>query len=299
LAAQSDVVLNLADADDIKLAKAVNSGLSQRAQADRSRQPLLIHTSGTSVLSDPKHDDGTEPAKHTYSDEAPEDFWSLPDTAPHHAIDLEVLKAQDLGINTLVVIPCTIVGIGSGINKMSVQVPALISAALQREKDPQAGTVGTGANEWPFIHVLDLAEAYALLLSKAVGLDLNTGRPVTESTPPLTYGRQGIVYPASGHYVHKELAALVGKTLHRLAPDVVKTAEVRPFEQNDIDSALYGKYVGMVFGGGVRVSCDKLPKLGWKPTHPGLEVTVEQDARHQIERLRKGQLSGSKVSMDK
>jgi len=296
LAAESDVVLNLADADDLPLAKAINEGLAKRVKAGGARQPILFHNSGTSVFSDSKEDDGSYTTKHTYSDAAPEDFWSLPESAPHHKIDLEAVKAQDIGVNTLIVIPCTIVGKGTGLNKMSVQVPALIAAALLRKDGAQAGTYGKGANEWPYIHVLDLAEAYVLLLSKATGFDLQ-GNTVSELVPSLTYGRQGTVYPATGHYVHKELAQLIGKTLHRVAPDVVKTIEVRPFDQAIIDEWLYGPHVGMVFGGSVRVGCDKLPKLGWKPTHPGLETTVEEDATYQLDRLRSGKLTAAKVSL--
>lgn len=284
LAAESDVVLNLADADDLPLAKAVNEGLTKRVNTAGVRQPVLIHTSGTSVLSDPKEEDGNHATKHTYSDAAPEDFWALPASAPHHAIDLEVLKAQDVGVKTLIVIPCTIVGLGSGLNKLSVQVPGLVTAALRRSEGAQAGTVGAGANEWPYIHVLDLAEAYVILLSKALSIDLE-GNPVAEFQASLTYGREGVFYPAAGHYTHKDLAALIATTLHRLAPDVVKTTEVRPFTQKDIDESLYGKHVGMVYGGSVRVGCDKLPKLGWKSTHPGLEVTVEKDCGHQLKKL--------------
>ncbi len=296
LAAQSDVVLNLADADDLNLAKAINEGLAKRAAAG-GRRPVLIHTSGTSVFSDPKEEDGNHTTKHTYSDAHPEDFWALPASAPHHAIDLEVVKAQDAGVNVLLVIPCTIVGLGTGLNKLSVQIPGLMTAALLRNP-PQAGTFGKGANEWPFIHVLDLAEAYAILLAKAVGLD-SEGRPLADDVTPLAFGRQGVYYPASGHYTHSELAKQIASTLHRLAPDLVQTTEVTPFSQSDIDGSLYGKFAGKVYGGSIRVSSDKLPALGWKPTHPALEVTVEQDAVYQLERCRKGQLKGSKVSMDK
>ncbi len=147
--------------------------------------------------------------------------------------------------------------------------------------------MGKGANEWPLVHVLDLAEAF--LLAKAVGFDAE-GRPLPEDSMPLTYGHQGVYYPASGHYTHSELAALIASTLHRIAPDLVKTTEVKQSSQSDIDTFLFGKFVGMVYGGSIRVSSDKLPALGWKPTHPGLEVTVEEDAAYQLARFRKGEL---------
>ncbi len=188
----------------------------------------------------------------------------------------------------LLVIPPTIIGLGTCINKLSVQIPCLITATLLLNP-PQAGTVGKGANEWPFIHVLDLADACTILLAKAVELDTE-GCPLHEDSTPLTYGHQGVFFPASGHYKQSDLAALIASTLHRLAPDLVKTSEVKQFSQADIDTALFGQSVGLVYGGSVRVSSDKLPALGWKPTHPSLEVTVEQDAVYQLERFRKGEL---------
>ncbi len=95
LVAESDAMLNLAESDDMNLAKAINEGLAKRAAAGGARRPLLIHSSGTSVRSDPKEEDGNHTTKHTYSDAHPEDFWALPSSAPHHAIDLEAVQAQE------------------------------------------------------------------------------------------------------------------------------------------------------------------------------------------------------------
>jgi len=289
LAAESDVVMNLADADDLNLAKAVNEGLIKCAKAHPQRRPLLLHTSGTSVFSDPKEEDGTHTTKHVYDDAHPDDFWSLPSSAPHHAVDLEVLSAQDKGVNTLIVAPCTIVGWGAGINHQSIQVPGLIKGALLR-KPPQTGVLGTGANEWPYIHVNDLAEAYALLLIKGLGVD-NDGHPLASDPHPLSFGRNGVFYPAAGHYTHRELAQRIASTLHRLAPDLVQTEDITPWTDEDIERALYGKkMVGLIYGGSVHVQCTRLPQLGWRPTHPPIFDTLEKDAQAQISKLRAGTL---------
>ncbi|KAJ3286473.1 hypothetical protein HK104_009031, partial [Borealophlyctis nickersoniae] len=49
--AQADVILNIADADHVGAAKAILSGMEQRAAAGQPA-PILIHTSGTGVLLD-------------------------------------------------------------------------------------------------------------------------------------------------------------------------------------------------------------------------------------------------------
>lgn len=51
LAAQADIVLNVADADDLPLTKAVLNGLKNR-NASGGLKPILIHTSGTGVATD-------------------------------------------------------------------------------------------------------------------------------------------------------------------------------------------------------------------------------------------------------
>jgi hypothetical protein len=51
LAAQADIVLNAADADDLPLTKAVLNGLQKRS-ASSGLKPILVHTSGTGVAAD-------------------------------------------------------------------------------------------------------------------------------------------------------------------------------------------------------------------------------------------------------
>jgi hypothetical protein len=51
LAAQADIVVNAADADDLPLTKAILAGLKARSKSV-SFKPILIHTSGSGVISD-------------------------------------------------------------------------------------------------------------------------------------------------------------------------------------------------------------------------------------------------------
>lgn len=51
LAAQADIVVNAADADDLPLTKAILEGLKARS-VTATFKPILIHTSGTGVISD-------------------------------------------------------------------------------------------------------------------------------------------------------------------------------------------------------------------------------------------------------
>lgn len=110
---------------------------------------------------------------------------STPDSALHRNVDLVVLKADEEGwfhlcyiraiiimtifkpsgyVNTHIVMPSTIWGVASnpivdaGItNRFSIQVPAMIKAALGRS---QAGVVGKGKGLWTAVNVNE--RAYAL-----------------------------------------------------------------------------------------------------------------------------------------
>jgi nucleoside-diphosphate-sugar epimerase len=286
LASQNDVVLNAADADDLGLAKAIIEGLKARRgqthPALKKKKPLYIHTSGTSVLSDPKEESGDIPPTRTFSDLDPEAFWGLPPSAPHHKIDLAVLDAYKTeAIDTIIIIPPTIVGFGPGINPMSIQVPGLVKAALARGA---AGVLGKGANHWSFVNILDLADAFVRLLRG--GLD---GKA--------TVGRDGVYYCEAGEYVHSELAQKIATTLNKLAPDLVPTTEVKPFTKEEIDEYLFGAYAGMVFGGNSVSHAERLKQLGWKPTHGGVYDVLEDEAKELIKQKRDGKTAKGTVSL--
>ena len=51
LAAQADIVVNAADSDDLPLTKAILEGLKARSKTV-TLKPILIHTSGSGVVSD-------------------------------------------------------------------------------------------------------------------------------------------------------------------------------------------------------------------------------------------------------
>jgi hypothetical protein len=48
-AADADIVIDMADCDDVSLVRALISGLETRAAAGATSKPVLIHTSGTGV----------------------------------------------------------------------------------------------------------------------------------------------------------------------------------------------------------------------------------------------------------
>lgn len=74
------------------------------------------------------------------------------------AVEDRVLQAARRGVRSIVIRPAIVYGRGGGI-------PAGFAESAQ--KDGAARYVGTGENRWPFVHVDDLADLYALALEKA------------------------------------------------------------------------------------------------------------------------------------
>jgi len=85
-----DIIFHTATADHMPSAVAILDGIKQRASQGLST--IYIHTSGTSVLND--NAKGGQKSDKVYHDEKREEIDSVPDSAPHREIDLEIVKAQ-------------------------------------------------------------------------------------------------------------------------------------------------------------------------------------------------------------
>lgn len=106
-ASAADIVLNAADSDDLPLTKAIIAGLKTHLQG--GKQSILIHTSGTGVVSDNARGSFTDEAKKIWNvtishviylfvtrelsgikqDNDESDIRSIKKTQPHRLIDLE------------------------------------------------------------------------------------------------------------------------------------------------------------------------------------------------------------------
>lgn len=165
-AATADYVIDAADSDNLNGAKTIVAGL-ERAIAAGKHRPVVLHTSGTNILTDGS--DGFKSTDQIVDDKIPKDIDDIPESQPHRDVDIYWRNFHnknsdkfDLGI----VIPPTIWGFGRGPdNPVSVQVPHMIYVAL---KEGQAYNVGTGSNVWTQINVVDLAEFYTQLLLKSI-----------------------------------------------------------------------------------------------------------------------------------
>ncbi|KAH7884543.1 hypothetical protein F5I97DRAFT_1469634 [Phlebopus sp. FC_14] len=248
LAAQSDVVVACADADDLDAARAMLAGLQYRYRQTGSPS-ILIHTSGAGVLDDDAK--GNFASNEIYSDLDIAKMESLPRTQPHRDVDLAIVAAGY--VRTHIVLPGLVYGIAEtplvslGLqNPRSQQIPKLIEAGTERH---QGGVVGKGLNIWSNVHIDDLASLYICIFETAL------------DNPQLQHGREGLYFGASDEESMGVIARVVAEELHAeglgrdAAPTVFTEAEV-------------AKYFGGPFmGNNARARGERGRTIGWKPLY--------------------------------
>ncbi|KAI0766951.1 NAD-P-binding protein [Trametes elegans] len=256
LARNAHVVFHTADADDEPAVRAILAGLRKR-HAELGDLPILIHTSGTAVLSDTaKRGDGTETI---YSDLNVEQLKAIPPTALHRNVDLLVIEADAQGYaRTHIIFPSTVYSIAQGplfdagiSNPHSMQIPYLIRAALGRKR---AGIVGEGNVLRPNVHILDVADLYITLFDAIVRDPAHTG-----------HGWEGLYFGANDGHDWDQVARAIGQALVELgvcddpAPTAFTNAELVRY---------FGSNAASWFNtSGARARADRSRSIGWKPRY--------------------------------
>ncbi len=152
-AAQSDLVINTANADHRGAVEALVAGL-------RNSGKKLIHTSGSSIIGDDAQ--GEFCSEVVFSEDTP--LVVDPRKQARREIDLVVMGAASQNVHSTVIIPSLIYGYGVGMNKESIQVPFLVKNALEKSA---VQIVGQGLNVWSNIHIEDLVALYLAAIDAA------------------------------------------------------------------------------------------------------------------------------------
>ncbi|WWD22419.1 hypothetical protein CI109_106910 [Kwoniella shandongensis] len=265
-AADADVVVSTADADDLEAVKAILEGLKLRKEKTGHRG-VLIHTSGTGVLIDDAK--GEYPNDKIYTDLNPTpatrtspallSLADLPPSAPHREVDLAIIAADKAGdVKSYIILPSTIWGPGEGevyesglSNSFSDQIPTLIKAALDRQR---AGVVGKGKNIWPHVRITDLGKLYALVYEKS-----------TLAKATIGHGPSGYYLGIAGEYTLFGAASRIGQALlsAKLVPQGTETTPTT-FTKEELDRYYGGSdYMGT----NSRGVADRSKSIGWKPKY--------------------------------
>ncbi|KAJ7727296.1 hypothetical protein DFH07DRAFT_231635 [Mycena maculata] len=253
LSAEADVVFACADADDLAAAKAILNGIHDK-YSDNGVAPILIHTSGTGVLSDSS--DGMYPSSTIYSDLNISQLETLSPDQPHRNVDLTLVQADSKGyVKTYIILPSTIYGFASGPlvenglqNPRSQQIPRLVDVGLARG---QGGMVGKGKNWWGNVHIDDVADLYLRVF------DL-----LTEASPPpdFAHGRAGFYFGENGEHT----LYAVGEAIAKVLSDMGKGSPT-PMTFSDREIRLYFPN-GTSLGSNSRCRAERGYNIGWRPS---------------------------------
>lgn len=194
-------------------ARALISGQGARSK-NTGRGVHYLHISGTSNLSDRPHTQGYTETR-TFSDEediyAYEKYRESFEVYPQRTTDITVIESgEEFGVSTYIVMAPTIFGLGTGpFNKYSIQLPAMITAALSTG---HTIVLGDGQTVWSHIHIEDLAALFLTILE-----NLSTGNEIP-------HGRKGIYFAETGMHTHLEFSRNLARAGYRLgllqSPDV-------------------------------------------------------------------------------
>ncbi|KIJ63834.1 hypothetical protein HYDPIDRAFT_40854 [Hydnomerulius pinastri MD-312] len=251
-ASQSDIVFACADADDVPACEAILRGLKKRHQATGT-VPILIHTSGTGVLTD--NAGGNYAYDTVYDDLNLDQLETLPDTQLHRNVDLRVIAADKEGYaRTYIVLPSTIYGFATGKlvdlgiqNPRSILIPVLVQVSLSRGR---GGMVGKGANRWPNVHIDDVGDLYIVVYDAI--LEGKAG-----------HGREGLYFGENGEHVLRDISIKISEALNDLGES--DSREPTSFDQSEYDKPEY-KWLILV-GMNSRCKSNRAHSLGWKPKY--------------------------------
>ncbi|KAF7424397.1 hypothetical protein PC9H_009704 [Pleurotus ostreatus] len=273
LSLDSDIVISMANADHAPSVQAMLSGQKERFEKTGER-PILIHTSGTGVLSD--NAEGLYRTETIWNDADPAQIATIAPTQPHRNVDLLIVDADKEGyVRTYIILPSTIYGLARGLlvdigvsNNRSIQIPAIIEASLDRK---QGGMVGQGKNLWPNVHIDEQADLYILLLDAAL------------SKPETGHGVNGYYFGESGEHSLYDVGKAVAEALVDLG---IGSPEPTTFTKAEID-----KYFGgsAYLGSNSRARANHSRAVGWSPKKSTTDMlaSIRAEVEEALKRAKK------------
>ncbi|KAK7204003.1 hypothetical protein BZA70DRAFT_281264 [Myxozyma melibiosi] len=251
LVSNADIIVHTGNSSDDQLsANVIAAGIKDGA--------LLIHTSGTYILTDESENDTLVTRK--FDDEADIETitsWGL--EHHHRDIDLKILgiHAVKPKVNTIVVCPPLIYGNSSGpINKVSQQIPITIRIAAQAKANR---CFGEGNAIWSSVHIDDLADFYLLLLTTYL-----------RNPSELAMNELGYYFAESGEQSWKSLVSALDAPLVKYGViDENHTSKTeKPWSVSDLAQVLgeksaQGLYKAFISNSGSKAT--RARKLGWQP----------------------------------
>ncbi|KAL2783365.1 hypothetical protein BJX66DRAFT_131247 [Aspergillus keveii] len=243
-----DIVIHTVSVVDPTLAASLLNALKAR-KASTNRPVYFIYNSGVSAFAD-KTGWPYGVAKET------DDLYELQKglTVPNPVRQTDVAihaTADKYGIALYTVVPPLVYGKGTGTgNKISVQIPTLIRAAIANKEVHRFAE----NSKWPAVHVTDLADYYTRLIQ---GIVEERGIPA---------GKRGYYLVSAHTFNWHELLSGLAKDL--FTRGLVATDDVTVWPNEDVKTKSLGlpsPYSDIAWNSNAAVSSHHDKELGWKP----------------------------------
>lgn len=207
VASEHDIVLHAADSTSPAASEALIQGLADNQTSSKATK-YFIHTSGTSSLGDqPVSQQLIENREFSDKNDDVYSYMKQREAVKSYAQRATDIKTVEVGekasgVNTIIVKAPIIYGRGTGFfNNKSFHIPVLIKGALAAG---HAQYVGDGAGAWDYVHVVDLAKLFELLVAKIL----------KGETDNLAFGKKGIYFANTLRHSWKELAEGIAKSCY-------------------------------------------------------------------------------------
>jgi len=248
-----------------------------RGLQSSGEKKYYIHTAGAALIWDKP--DGSKAGDKIWDDvEDIGAITSMPLETTHRLTDKLVFDAAST-VNVPISSPVAVYGRSPATeHPLPLTVPDIVTAI----KSINSGfTISEGKNISSYIHVLDCARIYLLLLSSSLG-------PNSSQSPvPLheIWGPQAYYFAASDEELSwVDYMTMIVNNLHKMG--ILETRTIQQIDTNDAAKASgastgipppdsWAMHIAIAFGVNMRVRSTRARKLGWQPVEPKVEDTLE------------------------
>jgi len=179
-------------------------------------------------------------------------------------------------VNVAIISPVVVYGVGPSIeHPLPLTIPDLMNAV---DSMKSGWTIGSGHNISGYVHVLDIARLYVLLVSNA----LTPSSFVQESD---VWGPKAYYFASSEELSFQDYMTSIVEVLRKR--NFLQTNQMQHIDVNRAANATgasttthpadsWAKHIAILFGCNTRVRSTRAHKLGWKPEEPGVKETIEE-----------------------
>ncbi|PQE07928.1 Nucleoside-diphosphate-sugar epimerase protein [Rutstroemia sp. NJR-2017a WRK4] len=250
---------------DVRQEPAISALL--RGLSNRTPKPYYIHTSGGGLIWDEPNGEPTDKIWDDVDDI--QEMQSLPSSYIHATPDALVFSHSPT-IHTAIVSPTIVYGLSPSHDHPT---PVTLPMALnQIRRLGQGFTVGPGDNIQAYVHTVDMARLYLLLVEQALSPSPSNPDP---SLP--IFGPQAYYFAASEELPAREyMTSLIDALTHHQTPSLtLKSSEIVKLDPPEISRSKLTKdpdvNAKVLFGMNMRVRSTRAKRvLGWRPVEGGV-----------------------------